>query len=100
MLPMFPRSSAAGSTRNRNLRKIPAFNCGKLLLILWGLLALSHPGTSLFAQCTIQPQTVHRASADDLNIGVQGTCSADCQQITVHWINPALPDKTVPVNLN
>ena len=100
MRQMFARYSAAGSTCNRITRKVPAANWGKILLILLGLLALSHSGTALFAQCTIQPQTVHRASADDLNIGVQGTCSSDCQQITVHWINPLLPDKTVPVNPN
>jgi hypothetical protein len=64
------------------------------------MLALSNPGTSIFAQCSIEPQTIARQSADDLNIHVQGTCSRDCHQITVHWVNPPLPDKTVSVNLN
>jgi hypothetical protein len=43
---------------------------------------------------------VTRQSADDLNIQVQGTCSQDCQQITVHWTSPGLPDKTVTATPN
>ncbi len=98
MSDMFPRFSAAGC--NRLPRKVTAIKSGKILVTLLGLLALSQTSPSLLAQCTIQPEGVHRESADDLNIVVQGTCSNDCQQITVHWTNPALPDKTVPVNFN
>jgi len=67
---------------------------------LLGLLAFYDLGTSAFAQCVITVEAVTRQSPDDLTIVLQGTCSHACQQITVHWTNPALPDKTVSANVN
>ena len=71
-----------------------------ILAALLGLIALYGSSMSAFAQCVVQLDPVARQSADDLTIRVQGTCSRDCQQITVRWTNPPLPDKIISPNLN
>jgi hypothetical protein len=96
---MFPRFPATGPSPHRILPDFSGTTLGKILSLVLGTIALAH-ANSLFAQCSIQPQIIARLSANDLNITVQGTCSHDCQQITVHWTNPLLPDQTVPVTVN
>jgi hypothetical protein len=71
-----------------------------LFAAFFAFLVWSGASTAGFAQCAIQVEAVTRQSADDLNIRVQGTCSQSCQQITVHWTSPLLPDKTVTANPN
>src|SRR5215212_4523907 len=71
-----------------------------LFAAFFAFLVCSGASTAGFAQCAIQVEAVTRQSADDLNIKVQGTCSQTCQQITVHWTSPLLPDKTVTANPN
>src|SRR6476619_715321 len=71
-----------------------------LFAAFFAFLVCAGASTAGFAQCVIQVEAVTRQSPDDLNIVAQGKCSQDCQQITVHWTSPALPDKTVTANPN
>jgi hypothetical protein len=96
---MFLRSSATGPACCGISRKPAALSCTRIAT-LFALLGFLCSGPALFAQCAIQAETVARVSADALGFTVQGTCSRDCREITVHWINPGLPDKTTAVSLS
>lgn len=70
-----------------------------LSLTLLALALLAHHSVAE-AQCRVTVESLTRPSSEHLGVKVQGTASRNCDQVVVHWINPALPDKVINVNVN